>query len=71
MAAISKVGRIKPGFGLVVVCVRQNLTNRPKFTNFSFDSGGFVNFSKAERPVHKFSLVFSEPPPEGGTGFSN
>jgi len=34
------------------VCTAPGLTNRPKLTNFLFDSGGFVGFS--------------EPPPEGG-----
>ena len=34
--------------------VRRLLTNRPKLTNFLFDSGGFVSFSKAERPVRLF-----------------
>jgi len=37
--------------------VRRTLMNRPKLTNFLFDSGGFVSLSKAERPVAQFVCV--------------
>ena len=40
--------------------VRRTLTNRPKLTNFLFDSDGFVIFLKAESSVRLCSLILRE-----------